>query len=64
MAETRRGQDARDRALITYFARVLGASRSGNAAAARAGIAQLNEIEAKLGGEVLLSGAYSPRGER
>jgi len=33
---------------ITYFARALGAARSGNPAAARAEIAQLNEIEAKL----------------
>jgi tetratricopeptide (TPR) repeat protein len=33
---------------ITYFARALGAARSGNAAAARAEIAHLDEIEAKL----------------
>jgi hypothetical protein len=33
---------------ITYFARALGAARSGNAAAARAEIAHLEEIEAKL----------------
>ena len=33
---------------ITYFARALGAARSGNAVAARAEIAHLDEIEAKL----------------
>jgi hypothetical protein len=33
---------------ISYFARALGDARSGNAAAARAEIAHLNEIEAKL----------------
>ena len=33
---------------ITYFARALGADRSGNAAAARAEIAHLDEVEAKL----------------
>jgi tetratricopeptide (TPR) repeat protein len=33
---------------ITYFARALGAARSGNAAAARAEIVHLDEIEAKL----------------
>jgi tetratricopeptide (TPR) repeat protein len=33
---------------ITYFARALAAARSGNAAAARAEIAHLDEIEAKL----------------
>jgi len=33
---------------ITYFARALGAARSGNTAAARAEIAHLDEIEAKL----------------
>jgi len=33
---------------ISYFARALGAARSGNAAAARAEIAHLDEIEAKL----------------
>jgi hypothetical protein len=33
---------------ITYFARALGAARSGHAAAARAEIARLDEIEAKL----------------
>jgi hypothetical protein len=33
---------------ITYFARALGAARSGNAAAARAEIAHLDEAEAKL----------------
>jgi hypothetical protein len=33
---------------ITYFARALGAARSGNAAAARAEIAHLHEVEAKL----------------
>jgi hypothetical protein len=33
---------------IAYFARALGAARSGNAAAARAEIAHLEEIEAKL----------------
>lgn len=33
---------------ITYFARALGAARSGNAAAARAEIAHLDEIEANL----------------
>jgi tetratricopeptide (TPR) repeat protein len=33
---------------ITYIARALGAARSGNAAAARAEIAHLDEIEAKL----------------
>jgi hypothetical protein len=33
---------------ITYFARALGAARSGNAAAARAEIGRLEEIEAKL----------------
>jgi len=33
---------------ITYFARALGAARSGNAAAARVEIAHLGEIEAKL----------------
>jgi tetratricopeptide (TPR) repeat protein len=33
---------------ITYFARALGAARSGNAAAARTEIAHLDEIEAKL----------------
>jgi len=33
---------------ISYFARALGAARSGNAAAARAEIADLDEIEAKL----------------
>ena len=33
---------------ITYFARALGAARSGNAAAARAEIAHLDEVEAKL----------------
>jgi tetratricopeptide (TPR) repeat protein len=33
---------------ITYFARALGAARSGNTAAARAEIARLDEIEAKL----------------
>jgi hypothetical protein len=33
---------------ITYFARALGAARSGNAAAARAEIAHLDEIESKL----------------
>jgi hypothetical protein len=33
---------------ITYFARAFGAARSGNTAAARAEIARLDEIEAKL----------------
>jgi tetratricopeptide (TPR) repeat protein len=33
---------------ISYFARALGAARSGNSAAARAEIAHLDEIEAKL----------------
>jgi hypothetical protein len=33
---------------ITYFARALGAVRSGDAAAARAEIAHLDELEAKL----------------
>jgi hypothetical protein len=33
---------------ISYFARALGAARSGNAAAARAEIVHLDEIEAKL----------------
>ena len=33
---------------ITYFARALGAARSGNAAAARAEIAHLDEVETKL----------------
>jgi hypothetical protein len=33
---------------ITYFARALGAARSGNAAAARTEIAHLDEVEAKL----------------
>ena len=33
---------------ISYFARALGAARSGNAAAARAEIVRLDEIEAKL----------------
>jgi tetratricopeptide (TPR) repeat protein len=33
---------------ITYFARALGAARSGNATAARAEVAHLDEIEAKL----------------
>jgi tetratricopeptide (TPR) repeat protein len=33
---------------ITYFARALGAARSGNTAAARAEIARFDEIEAKL----------------
>ena len=33
---------------ISYFARALGAARSGNAAAARAELAHLDEIEAKL----------------
>jgi hypothetical protein len=33
---------------ITYFARALGAARSGDAAAARAEIAHLDEVEAKL----------------
>jgi hypothetical protein len=33
---------------ISYFARALGAARSGNIEAARAGIAHLDEIEAKL----------------
>jgi hypothetical protein len=33
---------------ISYFARALGAARSGNAAAARAEIAHLDEIEAQL----------------